>query len=71
VVAEDEQGRDQGQGQGQTDQQRGVQPRGPSATVDLVSVLYVVGGIPCLIVIFLILFLMTGACDQANIFIPV
>lgn len=36
---------------------------------DLVSVLYVLGGIPFLIAFFLILFLLTGSCDQANIFI--
>ena len=39
-------------------------------TVDLVSVLYVVGGIPFLIAFFLTLFLLTGACDEANILFP-
>ena len=38
--------------------------------VDLVSVLFVVCGIPTMIAFFLILFLLTGACDQTNIFIP-
>ncbi len=81
-MAGDEQGRDQRHGQRQeqeeqeqeeeqTDQERMVQPLVPSGTADLVSVLYVVGGIPCLIAIFLILFLLTGACDQVNTFIPV
>jgi hypothetical protein len=37
---------------------------------DLASVLYVLGGIPALIAFFLILFLLTGSCDQANIMIP-
>jgi hypothetical protein len=36
---------------------------------DFVSVLYVLGGIPLLIAFFLILFLLTGSCDQANIMI--
>jgi hypothetical protein len=37
---------------------------------DLASVLYVVGGIPFLITFFLVLFLLTGSCDQANFLIP-
>lgn len=37
---------------------------------DLQSILYVLGGIPALIAFFLILFLLTGSCDQANIMIP-
>ena len=37
---------------------------------DLVSYLYVLGGIPTLIAFFLILFLLTGSCDQANVMIP-
>lgn len=37
---------------------------------DLASYLYVIGGIPTLIAFFLILFLLTGSCDQANIPIP-
>ncbi len=36
---------------------------------DLASVLYVLGGIPLLIAFFLIVFLLTGSCDQANIMI--
>ncbi len=42
----------------------------PKGTVDLVSVLYVVGGIPCMIAFFLILFGLVGACDQVNTYIP-
>jgi hypothetical protein len=37
---------------------------------DLASILYVLGGIPALIAFFLILFLLTGACDQMNVMIP-
>ncbi len=37
---------------------------------DLASYLYVLGGIPALIAFFLILFLVTGSCDQANVMIP-
>ncbi len=42
----------------------------PKGTVDLVSVLYVVGGIPCMIAFFLILFGLVGACDGVNTYIP-
>lgn len=42
----------------------------PQGKVDLASVLYVVGGIPCMILFFLILFGLTGACDQAGTMIP-
>ena len=34
---------------------------------DLASVLYVLGGIPFMIAFFLILFLLTGSCDQMNV----
>ena len=37
---------------------------------DLASYLYVIGGIPALIAFFLILFFLTGSCDQANVMIP-
>ena len=37
---------------------------------DLASILYVVGGIPFLIAFFLVLFLLTGSCDQGNLLIP-
>jgi hypothetical protein len=37
---------------------------------DLASYLYVLGGIPALIAFFLIVFLLTGSCDQANVMIP-
>ena len=37
---------------------------------DLGSYLYVLGGIPALIAFFLILFLLTGSCDQSNVMIP-
>lgn len=45
----------------------GDEPRG---VVDTASVLYVVGGIPFMIVFFVGLFLLVGACDQMNIPIP-
>ena len=36
---------------------------------DLASYLYVLGGIPALAAFFVILFLLTGSCDQANLMI--
>jgi hypothetical protein len=39
-------------------------------TVDLVSVLYVVGGIPFMIFFFVALFTIVGSCDQAGISFP-
>ena len=38
--------------------------------IDTVSVLYVVGGIPCRIAFFLILFRFVNACDSVNTYIP-
>ena len=38
--------------------------------VDMVSYLYVIGGIPCMIAFFLILFGLVGACDSVNTYIP-
>lgn len=62
--AGEEVGRDRG------DDGRAKRSEAAGGSVDLVSVLYVVGGIPCLIALFLVLFLLTEACDQANTFIP-
>jgi hypothetical protein len=42
----------------------------PKGKVDLVSVLYVVGGVPVMIAFFLILFGLVGACDGVNTYIP-
>jgi hypothetical protein len=42
----------------------------PKGKVDMVSVLYVVGGIPCMIAFFLILFGLVNACDGMNTYIP-
>lgn len=42
----------------------------PKGKIDAVGVLYVVGGIPCMILFFLILFGLVGACDQMNTYIP-
>jgi len=39
-------------------------------TVDIVSVLYVVCGIPCMILFFVVLFSLVGSCDLANVMIP-
>lgn len=38
--------------------------------VDGVSYLYVLGGIPCMIVFFLVLFGLVGSCDATNTYIP-
>jgi hypothetical protein len=54
----------------QAEQRESRQAEAQRGRVDLVSVLFVVCGIPSMIAFFLILFLLTGACDQANIFIP-
>ena len=42
----------------------------PRGRVDTASVLYVVGGIPFMILFIVGLFLLVGACDQMNIPIP-
>ena len=42
----------------------------PKGKIDLVSVLYVVGGIPCMIAFFLILFGLVSTCDSMNTYIP-
>jgi hypothetical protein len=42
----------------------------PRGRVDTASVLYVVGGIPVMIVFLVGIFLLVGACDQMNIPIP-
>ena len=42
----------------------------PRGTLDIVSVLYVVGGIPVIAGFLVGLFLLVGACDQMNISIP-
>jgi hypothetical protein len=39
-------------------------------TVDVASVLYVVGGIPFMIVFFIGMFLLVGSCDGASVYIP-
>ena len=58
-----------------TDQNDGKDDTTPGNTdnernSDLGSYMYVLGGIPFLIAFFLILFLLTGSCDQANVMIP-
>jgi len=41
----------------------------PKGVVDLASVLYVVGGIPAMILFFVVLFALVGACDGANVYL--
>ena len=53
--------------QSQTEDLSDDEPRGRT---DLVSVLYVVGGIPVIILFLVGLFSLVGACDQMNIMIP-
>ena len=42
----------------------------PKGQTDLVAVLYVVGGIPVVILFLVGLFTLVGACDQMNVMIP-
>ena len=42
---------------------------GPKVNGDLVSWLYVVGGLPCMILFFVVLFTLVGSCDSQNIMI--
>ena len=53
-----------GEGHGE---EQGEEPKG---TVDLASVLYVVGGIPFMIAFLVILFLLVDYFDGKNIMIP-
>ena len=43
---------------------------GPKPRGDLGSWLYVLTGIPCMILFFLLFFGFIGSCDSANIMIP-
>ena len=42
----------------------------PKGQLDLAAVLYVVGGIPVMILFLVGLFALVGACDQMNVMIP-
>lgn len=42
----------------------------PRGQVDTVSILYVVGGVPVMVLFLVGLFTLVGACDQMNIMIP-
>jgi hypothetical protein len=42
----------------------------PKGVVDLVSVLYVVGGIPAMILFFVVLFTLVGICDGGGTYFP-
>ncbi len=44
--------------------------KGPKPNGDLGSWLYVLTGIPCMILFFLLFFGSIGSCDSANIMIP-
>lgn len=43
--------------------------QGPTPRGDLVSWLYVIGGIPMMALFFVVLFLLVGSCDAQNIMI--
>lgn len=47
-----------------------VNEEGPGINGDLGSWLYVLGGIPMMILFFVVLFGLVGACDAQNIMIP-
>ena len=40
-------------------------------TFDAVSVLYVLGGVPLMILFFVAMFLLVGSCDEASTYIHV
>ncbi len=42
---------------------------GPGINGDLSSWLYVLGGIPSMIIFFVVLFVLVGSCDKQNILI--
>ena len=43
---------------------------GPGVNDDLASWLYVIGGVPLMIVFFVVLFGLVGSCDAQNVMIP-
>lgn len=51
-------------------QQSSPGSEGKRGTVDLASVLYVLGGVPFLIAFFVLLFVAVGTCGDSNIQIP-
>ena len=42
----------------------------PRGRVDVVSVLYVVGGVPVIALFLVGLFTLVGACDRMNVMVP-
>ena len=42
----------------------------PGGVLDLTSVLYVVGGVPFMILFFVLVFGLVGACDAQNVMFP-
>jgi hypothetical protein len=53
-----------------SDEQPNSPTREPKGVVDLASVLYVVCGIPAMIVFFLVLFGLVGICDGSGTQFP-
>jgi hypothetical protein len=55
--------------QSESKQQGGVDYT-QKGVMDRVSYLYVLGGIPCMVIFFVVLFSLVGTCDASNTFIP-
>ncbi|MBW2274822.1 MAG: hypothetical protein JRG96_16260 [Deltaproteobacteria bacterium] len=53
-----------------SDEQSKVQEHEPKGVVDLASVLYVVCGIPAMILFFVVLFGLVGICDGGGTHFP-
>ena len=60
----------EGEEQAMADEQPDDLSEEPRGRVDTASVLYVVGGIPVIMLFIVGLFLLVGACDQMNVPIP-
>ena len=43
---------------------------GPKVNGDLVSWLYVLGGLPMMVVFFVVMFGLVGSCDSMNVMLP-
>jgi hypothetical protein len=53
----------------QRDEREDWDENGPGVNGDLASWLYVVGGIPLMIIFFVVLFTLVGSCDAQNVMI--
>ncbi len=51
---------------GENHNEQEVNEDGPGINGDLSSWLYVIGGIPCMILFFVVLFGLVGSCDAQN-----